>query len=1263
MEKKWKIWVDTGGTFTDCIALDPGDYLYRVKVLSKSALRGKIVRILDPSSLTFSSSWATDSDIFQNYHFRILGQDLEDSKIQSLKPGKKIIHLDRTILSEDHNGSDFEIFANEEAPLLATRIATKTSLSSPFPPLEMRLGSTIGTNALLERKGAKTALIVTRGFKDLLVIGNQQRPDIFSLHIEKPDPLYEEIFELDERLNKDGFPLVIPDERSFRNIYENLEQKGIESVAISFLHSYQNQAHEKKLKSFLEQKNHWFITTSSEIAPVIHYLNRTETCVVNAYLAPRVERYLEKVNQKLEEGSLRIMTSAGGLVNHQYYLPKDSLFSGPAGGVVGAAQVGRKAGIKNLLSFDMGGTSTDVARYDGKFEYQYETKIGDSTIVSPSLNIETVASGGGSICQFDGHKFSVGPESAGSSPGPACYGEGGPLTITDVNLLLGRLDEENFGIPINRSKSEKAFMDLLVPGERKNLPIEKVLSGFIQIVNEKMANAIRKISVNKGYDPSRYTLVSFGGAGGQHAVDLANILNIDSILISYDASLLSAMGMGHAHIERFAVKQVLQSLEEIRVSIPAIVQDCAESAIRELKKENIRLANIGIRAVLFYMRFKGQETTLEVEYDGKDLQSKFRKAYLKLYGHWISNRSIEVESIKVIATDRFPEEPRKRGKIKDYNPEPVKFQEAFMDDRWENIPVYQWEKLKPGATLTGPCLLNSEFTTVVINRGWDFNINKYFQAVGKKPYNGGPSQSGSTRESGQLDSINLELFTNRFAAIAEEMGALLKRTSFSVNIKERLDYSCALLDEKGELIVNAPHIPVHLGGLGLCVRRMMDRFDFQPEDVIITNHPGFGGSHLPDITLVAPVFDNRDKLIGFVANRAHHAEIGGKRPGSMPPDAGNLAEEGKVIFPAYLRKGKSVYWTEIKNLLSEAPYPSRSIEENLADLNGAMASIQSGIQSLKKQCLLHGSGTVKHFMQELKNYACERLMSSLLVKDKKEWMAEEHLDDGSVLKVGIRLQKQEIEVDFTGSSRVHPGNLNATPAIVRSAVIYVLRLMIREPLPLNEGIMKYVKIGLPEGFLNPGFPDDPGLCPAVVGGNTETSQRIVDTLLKALNMAACSQGTMNNFVFGNQTFSYYETICGGVGAMEGFDGASAVHQHMTNTRITDPEILEFRYPVRLDFFYIRENSGGRGKWHGGNGVTRKMSFLAPLEITLLSQHRKVAPYGMHGGEVGAVGDQWIIRQDGKKEFLNGIDSAKVELGDAVVIQTPGGGGWGALNDK
>ncbi len=1254
----WKIWIDTGGTFTDCFAIAPGGNLHRVKVLSKSALRGKIVNVLHANSLVFSASWDFPYDILKNYYFRILGHKHPDTRIKSLDQRGKVINLDRDILTDIRDLSDFEISAGEEAPILATRIATHTALSDSFPQLEMRLGSTIGTNSLLERKGAKMTLLVTKGFKDILAIGNQQRPDIFSLHIKKPALLYENVIEVNERLSSTGKPLVVPENADLKKIKEKIFQSKSESIAISFLHSYLNQDHEQKIKDYLERHDYRYITASTEIAPVIHYLNRTETAVVNAYLAPKVEQYLKRVSDKLQKGSLRIMTSAGGLVNYTYFLPKDSLFSGPAGGVVGAAEAAEKTGIKRILSFDMGGTSTDVARYDKKFEYQYETRIENSTILSPSLNIETVASGGGSICRFDGFKFAVGPESAGSSPGPASYGEGGPLTITDVNLLLGRLNTDNFGIPINPAYASEALHKLIGSYPDVEKPIDKILNGFLQIANEKMANAIRKISVNKGYNPADYTLVSFGGAGGQHAIDLAEILHMKSILIPYDASLLSAVGMGHARIERFSVKQILQPLSDIQNLLDVLIKGCSDEAIRKLKKEGISSEDIHIREILLFLRFKGQESTVEIKYDKQDIRSKFRKAYQKLYGHWISNRIIEVESIKVIATD-LKKRYRKSTKIaQTFTPASSTFQDTYIENQWRNIPVYIWEKLTNGAQLKGPCLLKSQYTTIVINSGWTFTLNQYDQVLGKKDIKIPDSVSRTAPSKKQIKSINLELFTNRFTSIAEEMGALLKRTSFSVNIKERLDYSCALLDNHGELIVNAPHIPVHLGGLGLCVRSIIDRFELRPGDVIVTNHPGFGGSHLPDITLVAPVFDGKNERVGFVANRAHHAELGGKMPGSMPPDAKNLSEEGKVIFPMYLKRKNNAQWNKIRNILSASPYPSRCVDENLADLNGALASIQSGIYGLGQLCDTFGSQVVKQYMSELKKYAYQRLISSLVTFNQPKYEAVEKLDDNTIIKVTISIEGGKVVIDFTGSSSAHPGNMNATSAIVRSAVIYVLRLMISEPVPLNEGIMKSVRIILPKSFINPDLPDNPVLCPAVVGGNTETSQRMVDTLIKAFRLAACSQGTMNNFLFGDNVFSYYETICGGVGAIQGYQGADAVHQHMTNTRITDPEILEFRYPVRLDHFYIRDDSGGKGKWRGGHGVKRKFTFLAPLEVTLLSQHRKVAPFGMFGGKDGTVGVQYIIRKNGRKENLKGIDVSIVYPGDSIEILTPGGGGWG-----
>jgi 5-oxoprolinase (ATP-hydrolysing) len=1257
----WKIWIDTGGTFTDCIADDPKGQRSRLKVLSKSALRGRILEQISPSTFKVKMNWGTEESIFNGYNFRILGKKHNSLKILHIDFSNLTIKVDHDLSLDLKNVLDFEISAGEEAPILAARIITGTPLNKELPGINMRLGSTIGTNALLERTGAQTSLIVTSGYKDLLLIRDQQRPDIFSLNIPDKDPLYEDVHDIQERMSAKGYCLKKLDQNDIQSLITKLQEKKTESIAISFLHSYLNQDHEEILRDKLKEAGFKYITRSATIAPVINYLNRTETATVNAYLDPKVREYLSKVFKNIPNGDLKVMTSAGGLVDYKHFLPKDSLFSGPAGGIVGAVEVGRRANIPRLISFDMGGTSTDVARYEGKYEYQYETRVGGATIISPSLSIETVASGGGSICSFDGMKFSVGPESAGSEPGPACYGANGPLTITDVNLLLGRLDENNFGIPVNKELAWKAFRSLTGDSLSEHKDPDSILEGFLRIVNEKMATAIRKISINKGYDTSEYSLISFGGAGGQHACDIAEILSINKILVPYDAGLLSAVGMGNARIERFYIKQVLKTYQHIRENLEELIRKSEDIAVELLKEEHILEENIYIREVLLYARFMGQETSLEIIYEDPDrIPQSFRDKYEKIYGHWIENREIEIESIKVIAAEIPEKESVESGQSPAYIPVPLKYQKSWFDNAWVDVPVYIWEDLNVGADIHGPALLISKFTSLVLKKNWDLNINIHNQAVMKFRQIEKETILYNEAQIHFDDSIQIELFTNRFISLAEEMGALLRRSSFSVNIKERLDYSCALLDRDGELIVNAPHIPVHLGGLGLCVRSIIEKFVIKPGQVFITNHPGYGGSHLPDITLVAPIFDHNDVLTGFVANRAHHAELGGSRPGSMPPDATHLPEEGKVIAPFCLVDQEQADWDRISNILTSEPFPTRSIEENIADLTGSLASIQAGSEGLKKLCRLYGTSTIQYYMEYLKDYANQSLLKRLKKFKNRNLKAIERLDDGHKIKVKVSISDKKMIFDFTGSSGTHPGNMNATPAIVRSAVLYVLRLLVDEDIPLNEGLMRSVDIKLPTGFLNPDFYDDVNKCPAVVGGNTETSQRLVDTLLKSFSISACSQGTMNNFLFGNSEFSYYETIGGGVGATDGHRGASAVHQHMTNTRITDPEILEFRYPVRLDRFGIRKNSGGKGLWNGGDGIERIVTFLETLDITILSQHRKEIPYGLKGGEPGKRGQQYLITKNSEKVKLQGIDAKQVEAGDSITILTPGGGGFGRM---
>lgn len=1320
----WQIWIDTGGTFTDCIATSPEGKEQNIKVLSSSKLRGKIIEQIDKTTFRIQANWQTEADIFEEYEFnflsplteglyekeklKVLKTDLKNQTITLSSPLSPLSESLRTTSSPSSASSqtsfDFEITAHEEAPILAARIATQTPLNHALPPIQMRLGSTRGTNTLLERKGAKVNLLITKGFKDLLKIGTQQRPHLFALNIVKPSPLYEQVIEIDERLNSKGEIITKLTENEIDRIVKILKKQKAETIAIAFLHSYLNPIHEILLKERLEKDGFKFISLSSDLANAIKILPRAQTAVVNAYLSPVIHDYLSSIKNTIltesqhqtNKSTLKVMTSSGGLVEADFFNPKDSLLSGPAGGMVGAAEVAKLAGFQQIITLDIGGTSTDVARYDGNFDYQFETNINDIQLLSPSLAIETVAAGGGSVCAFDGFKLTVGPESTGANPGPACYGAGDKLAMTDINLLLGRLSPTNFNIPIDIKFAQQALEKVqkkIYEATGNLLNQNKILEGFVQITNEKMAEAIRKISVSKGYNPQEYALLAFGGAGGQHACGVAKLLNIKQLIIPYKAGLLSAFGMGIAQIERFASLQILKSLQDFENDLQNTLDSLKEKSFQQLQKEGFTVEEIELKTVCAYLRFKGQDSTIEVPLEDSlyrsapHLREIFKEKYEKIYGHWVGDtQTIEIESIKVVASSKKANrnvigDEGNNGNI--HFPEAEKFTPTYFNGSFQETPVFIWEKLAVGATIRGTALLLSQNSTIFIEPHWELTIDKANNAIVREMPSGMEAMNEMSEPlqtpTNTNEAIDLELFTNRFKSIAEEMGALLQRTSFSINIKERLDFSCALLDSKGELIVNAPHIPVHLGSLGICVRTLKNTILMQEGDVIITNHPNFGGSHLPDITLVAPVF-SENQLIGYVANRAHHAEIGGKRPGSMPPDAICLAEEGVVISPTYLIQRFEPQWDKIENILLSAPFPTRAIHENLADLNGALASIKTGIDALQQLCKNFGIGKVQFYMQALKDHAHHSLQKSLddfvtlkspavglmsdFISRSVLLSATEQLDDSTKLCVRFEIEQNEenefdIVIDFSGSSKTHQGNLNATPAIVNSAVIYVLRLLLDTDIPLNEGIMRNVRLKIPQNtLLNPIFSDDIFKCPAVVGGNTETSQRLVDTLLKALGLAACSQGTMNNLLFGNEHFGYYETICGGTGAGDGFDGADAVHQHMTNTRITDAEVLELRYPVRLERFTIRENSAGKGKWKGGNGIIREMTFLADVSLSVLTQHRKEAPYGLEGGGNGAVGRQYIIRKNGETEILKGLDKREMGNGDKIIMETPSGGGFG-----
>ena len=1232
----WRVWVDTGGTFTDCLAADPHGRTHRFKVLSSSCLRGTLTAIDSPTEIAIKLPQPLIAGFALGQQFRLLGQAEEPIKITGHDSPSQL-RLAKPLPGGTPLDQAIEIAFDVEAPILAARIATGTPAGQALPPMVMHLATTRGTNALLEEKGAEVTLFITRGFEDLLVIGDQKRPDLFALNVQKQAPLTTNAVGIDERLDALGQvlrPLNLPQPNPPKN--EN------QSAAVVCLHSHRNPEHEQRLAKHLRDAGWQHVSVSSDLAAVIKVLPRAETTVVDAYLSPIMTRYLEGVERELGSGKLHVMTSAGGLVSRADYRAKDSLLSGPAGGVVGAAMAGRQTGFERIIGFDMGGTSTDVCRFDGDFDYKYEHRVGRARVIAPVLAIETVAAGGGSICGFNGDELFVGPESAGANPGPACYGAGGPLTITDVNLLLGRLDPAQFGIPVNIDAAQSA-LDQVRQSIPEPPPEQDLLSGFLDIANERMADAVRKISIREGYDPSDYALVAFGGAGGQHACAIAEELGVSTVLCPSDAGLLSARGLREAVMERFAERQILQPLGTDAQALGDIFAELETSALGSLKAEGFADKQIIVRRRLVSLRHEGQESTEEIAFDTTtDLATAFRERYENLFGYWPDNKSIEVVSARVVASTHPPSVAT----------------ESFTDPTGQTVnkPILDRESLNIGQCIEGPAVVQDRFCTLGIDAGWIGTLGS--EGTLKLTRS---SEAPEASDGAHSALIELELFTNRFGSIVEEMGQLLQRTAVSTNVKERHDYSCALLDRDGQLVVNAPHIPVHLGALGLCVRSIALGQALGSGDMIVTNHPGRGGSHLPDITVISPVFDDAEQLLGYVANRAHHAELGGISPGSMPPLAKSLAEEGVVIPPTFLYRGSKARFGEIEKLLTANPYPSRSPEDNLADLKAQAAANLLGTQALQRLAATHGAGTVADYMGQIRQRAADAIARRITTLEPGRHTATERLDDGTQLKATIEVGDGKIRIDFTGTDALHSGNFNATPAIVQSAVIYVVRLLVNEPVPLNEGLMEHVEITLPRCLLNPEFPGDPTQAPPVVGGNVETSQRLVNLLLKPFGIVAASQGTMNNLIFGNERCSYYETICGGTGAGPGFDGADAVHSHMTNTAITDPEILEWRFPVRLERFAVRKNSGGQGEFTGGNGIVREMVFTEPVSLSLLTQNRTQGPYGLNGGQAGHPGEQHLAKRNGQEIELASVAQQELEASDRLIIKTPGGGGWGEIN--
>jgi 5-oxoprolinase (ATP-hydrolysing) len=1323
----WQFWLDIGGTFTDCLARRPDGTLLRRKVLSSAVTKGRAVvvgadTIIDPARVEPEGFWVGYTLQLLNDAGTVIGQ----SPV-GLSVGGRLWLPSPLVACRE--GLHYELVSPEEAPILAIRHFLSLRLDQPLPPCTVRLGTTRGTNALLTRRGAKTGFVTTRGFADVLRIGYQNRPKLFELAIHKPEPLYANVAQIDERVAAHGGVLAAPHDEQIAAELSRLKAGGIESLAVCLLNSYANPRHEKQVERVALELGFTEISLSGRVSPLMKIVPRGDTTVVDAYLNPVLRRYVERLAAALPGSDVRLLTSAGGLASAANFTGKDSILSGPAGGVVGFSRVAQAAGFSRAIGFDMGGTSTDVSRYDGHYEYEYETQKAGVRIVAPMLAIETVAAGGGSICKFDGVKLVVGPESAGADPGPACYGRGGPLTITDCNLILGRILPEHFPFPLDRDAVEVRLAEIdnqmaseqsrpptpsgpdteralpsdadagesqiplqVSPSQREGTTLGPIAlaAGFVRIANANMAQAIRTISIAKGYDPRDYILVAFGAAGPQHACAVASELGITRILSHPDAGVLSALGIGLADVVKHRTLGVYRLLDEGLDEVLRLFVELEQLARGDVASEGIAADCIQTRRSLD-LRYQGTDATLGVgQPTDDDYTAAFAAEHRRRYGYVHENRPLEIVAARVEAIGRsagaLP--PSKTVDPIACNPHGA---HAIHDGgQTHDAALYHRNQLPAGAQITGPAIVVEPLTTTIIDPGWQATLlsggELLLETIAQSPTL--PLSSSPTPVTAAADPVLLEVFNNHFTAIATQMGITLRNTSMSVNVKERLDFSCAIFTADGDLVVNAPHIPVHLGAMGQTVKQIIaDNPAMQPGDVFVTNDPYRGGSHLPDVTVVTPVFDaiplpsgeggvrstpgeghlasSAAQLLFFTASRAHHAEIGGITPGSMPPFSKNLAEEGVLIRNFKLLDAGVSRFAELRALLSSGPFPSRSPDTNLADITAQLAANHQGAEDLRRMIEQHSLPVVQAYMRHIQD-AAERKMRQALAKlppGRREFI--DHLDDGTSICVAVTIAGDSATIDFTGTGPVSAGNLNANRAIVTAAVMYVLRLLIGEDIPLNQGVLAPIEIILPECLLNPQplapSPSlQPSLLPAVVGGNVETSQRVVDCLLGAFGLAAASQGTMNNLLFGDANFGYYETICGGSGATSDADGADAVHTHMTNTRLTDPEVLEARYPVRLREFSIRHGSGGAGAHRGGDGVIRRLEFLRPLTLSILSQRRgPYPPYGASGGQPGSLGRNTLQRADGQIAELAALVQTEVQPGDILTIETPGGGGWGA----
>jgi 5-oxoprolinase (ATP-hydrolysing) len=1187
----WQFWIDRGGTFTDIVARRPDGALITHKLLSESSL-------------------------------------YEDAAIHGI----------RELL--------------DVAP------------SAPLPVEvidAVRMGTTVATNALLERTGDRTLFVTTRGFADSLRIAYQHRPKLFVRHIELPSMLYDEVLEIDERIGAHGDVVRDLDAAGAETALRAAHARGVRACAIVLMHGYRFPAHEQALAALAARVGFEQISVSHRVSPLIKLVARGDTTVADAYLSPVLRRYVDRVAKALPGTRLQFMQSSGGLSDAKSFHGKDAILSGPAGGIVGAARAAQEAGFAKIIAFDMGGTSTDVGHFAGEYERALDVEVAGVRLRTPILRIHTVAAGGGSICSFDGVRLRVGPDSAGANPGPACYRRGGPLTVTDCNVLLGRIQPDFFPSlfgtkgdqPLDADIVRQQFADLAtsLKGEAAALA-----AGCIRIAIENMANAIKKISVQRGHDITEYTLTCFGGAAGQHACLVADALGMRSVFIHPLAGVLSAYGIGLA--DTLVMRQqtaemalTASALEQLNLAYAALENE----AIAELTQQGFTASAAQIeRNVL--LKYSDTDSTLTFPLipasTPETLTTEFLAQYRTRFGFHVPGRAIVIDTIGVTAIGRSAAitatsrtfAPR-TGALTSIDTRPV-----FFDGTWRDTPFFERHALRPGDAITGPAVICERNTTVVVERGWRATLNQADNLVLDKVA-AARRESLSTR----ADPVLLEIFNNLFMAIAEQMGVTLANTASSVNIKERLDFSCALFDAQGQLIANAPHMPVHLGSMGESVQEILRRRgrDIQPGDAFALNAPYAGGTHLPDVTVVMPVFLAGGHPKFFVAARGHHADIGGITPGSMPSDSRTIDEEGVLIDSVRIVDRGVFGEEELRALLTTGRYPARNVTQNLADLRAQIAACQKGIAELTAMAEHYGLTVVQAHMQHVQDNAEAAVRKVIDVLKDGEFSYE--MDNGAMVRVAIRIdrQRRSATIDFTGTSAQQANNFNAPLPVTRAAVLYVFRTLVDDEIPMNAGCMKPLELIVPDGsMLAPRYPA------AVVAGNVETSQVVTDCLYGALGVLAASQGTMNNFTFGDDEHQYYETISGGSGAGPDFDGTDAVQTHMTNSRLTDPEVLEWRFPVRLESFRIRRGSGGAGKHRGGDGVERRVRFLKPMTAVMLANHRRVAPFGVAGGEPGSVGDNRIERASGGTEYFPAAFSAPVAPDDIMVIETPGGGGYG-----